>query len=141
VVRPSLLLGCWAVGLLGGAWVDSVPISQLPFDGTCLPASGAAPCGVPLRDLLSAGRPRPGIPRPAGLRTSQPLRPRMIKPPSQAPFAPLPSGLLPISYIPSSAPRGASCATAHPPFYIATCLTVTYSALGTLHSLDFPATN
>jgi hypothetical protein len=47
-----------------------------------------------LRDLLSAGRPRPGIPRPAGLRTSQPLWPRMIKPPSQAPFAPLPSDLV-----------------------------------------------
>jgi hypothetical protein len=69
--------------------------------------------GLRLRRLLSAGRPRPGIPRPAGLRTSQPLRPRMIKPPSQAPFAPLPSGLVPIynllypiSYILYPAPLG-----------------------------------
>jgi hypothetical protein len=72
-----------------------------PFDidGTCLPASCAAPYGVPqLRDLLSAGRPRPGIlSRNSGIGLLGPRStgPRMIKPPSQAPFAPLLYSLAP----------------------------------------------
>jgi hypothetical protein len=43
--------------------------SHIPFDGIRLRADSATHLGLRMRRLLSAGRPRPGIPRPAGLRT------------------------------------------------------------------------
>jgi len=69
-------------------------VHPFAFDATCHPASRGAPLGLRLRrSLLSAGLPRPVIQAFTKARTSWPS-PRMIKPPSQAPFAAVPSALV-----------------------------------------------
>jgi hypothetical protein len=111
-------------GLLGG-WGDAFRPSTIDIDAT----SSRKPWRsfrATFGSLLSADPPGSDIPRPAGLRTSRPLRPRMIKPPSQAPFAPLPSGLVRTSlqpsgfkfhpsrpHLPSSAPRRINPCVSH----------------------------
>jgi hypothetical protein len=102
-------------GISPGVWAVGLPLStHLPFDGTCPPASGAAPYGVPqLRD-----RPRPfraaWFPSPIS-HLPYPIshlpfdgtcppgkRCRPLRGPAVAgSTAPLPSGLVPISHLPS----------------------------------------
>jgi hypothetical protein len=73
--------------LLPSAWFDSASApSTFVFDGTCSPASCAAPCGATTTSSFICRSSPTRHPSSCWTQDFLALRPRMIKPPSQAPF-------------------------------------------------------